>query len=125
MGQPKFHDIGVAVGGILVLGHGWWVGEREPDVVGGCATEVADYQLDHVPVRDVGLHKHGHVGPSLLRSQSTIALDLPLGHHQGDHTEPKRRPRGPRQPGAGVDAGDLMPAAQDPPHGIHHPLIPQ
>lgn len=124
-GQAQFDDVGVAVGGAFVFGHGRRIVERELNVIGRGPAEVADHEFDHVPVGGMRLHEHPDVRAGLLRGGAAVAGDLAVGEDQCDDGEGDRRPRCPRYPGAGPDVRDPMPAVLDPTHGIHPPLISQ
>ena len=124
-GEPQFDDIGVAVGGVLVFGHGGGIREGEPDVVGRGPPEVPDHEFDHVPVGGMRLHEHRDLRTRLLGRDAAIPVDLPIGEDQRDDCQDDRRPRRPRHPGVGPDVRDIMPAVLDPTHGIHPTLISQ
>ncbi len=74
------------------------VHEVELDVVGRGGAEVADDELDDVPVGGVRLHVHGHQRAYLFGLKLAILPDLPVRVDQHDDAECQRGPCGDRQP---------------------------
>jgi len=76
------------------------IGEIERDVVRRHLPEVADHQLDQVPVRRVRLHEHGHLRADLILLELAILGQLAVHRDQYDDAERQGGPRRDGQPAA-------------------------
>lgn len=69
------------------------IGEIERDVVRRRLPEVADHQLDQMPVRCVRLHEHGHLWTDLILFELAILGELAVHRDQYDDAERQGGPR--------------------------------